>query len=313
MPDASQFNTPILMITFNRPDETKKLFDQIRMTRPTHLYVANDGPRNQNDLAAINEIREEIIKPDWPCELHTFYADANQGCKLGVSNAISWFFEDVEAGIILEDDCIPNVDFFAFCEAMLDRYRHDRRISMITGTNHLSDNLNYPPYFFSEHFNIWGWATWRRAWELYDIEMKNWPSKAAIDFLEYKYPKKVKKHFEFTFNQAQHINTWDIQWVFTCIMNHTLCITPRANLISNIGVQGVHAGGKTDAHFMPTYRFPNECYASYYPDVTLHASFDLDLHKLKSYKAQRYRDLVTLMRRLRIYEFLRKMKRKLYG
>ena len=163
-------------MVFNRPDTTAQVFETIRQAKPARLYVAADGARKEKDgeLERVAMVREIATTVDWPCEVKTLFQDKNLGCKNAVSSAISWFFEHEEQGIILEDDCLPSADFFDFCENNLEKYRSDTRIMMIAGTNYLpSENLRVP-FFFSEHFIIWGWATWRRAWQLYDLEMSSW-------------------------------------------------------------------------------------------------------------------------------------------
>ncbi len=157
---------PILLLIFNRPDLTKKVFDQIKKAKPTQLFIAADGPRvgreHEQELCAQARATVDLI--DWDCEVKTLFRDTNLGCGLGVSSAINWFFDHVEEGIILEDDCIPDLSFFSFCQTMLEQYRHDDRVAMISGTNVLpNQSVRESSYSFARYYDIWGWATWRRA------------------------------------------------------------------------------------------------------------------------------------------------------
>ncbi len=181
--EGSVLGTPVLFLIFNRPDTTTRVFEAIREARPSRLYVAADGPRadKEGEAQRCLETRKITEAVDWPCEVRRLYREENLGCKLAVSSAITWFFTHEEEGIILEDDCLPDQSFFPFCAAMLERYRDDGRIMMVLGTSLL------PPgggpdadYLFTQYFLIWGWATWRRAWEKYDIEMDGRRSATAM-------------------------------------------------------------------------------------------------------------------------------------
>lgn len=238
---SMNFNTPILFTIFNRPDTTKRVFDIIKKIQPSKLYIAADGPRTDKageDLLckATREITEDI---DWTCDVHRKYSERNLGCKLGMSSAINWFFEDIEQGIILEDDCLPVLSFFSYCEDLLKRYANNTKIKMITGDNFLmGKRFTTDSYYFSRIPSIWGWATWRRAWKEYDLNMSTYS-----DFVK---NKKIKGIFEnkkmqnywlksFSKLYAGKIDTWDGQWVYAIYNNDGISITPTVNLVSNIG------------------------------------------------------------------------------
>lgn len=257
-------NVPVLFMVFNRPDTTAKVFAKIRQARPPRLYVAADGPRPGRDGEAercksVREITEEV---DWPCEIHRLYRDENLGCKKAISSAISWFFEHEEEGIILEDDCIPDLSFFPYCQAMLERYRDEERVMMVGGSDlSLRNKESGSSYYFTSYFPIWGWATWRRAWKLYDITMSAWP-----DFKRRRGVRKAVKNramarsLEDCFDRTYHgdIDTWDFQWVLTGLLNGGLSVCPDRNLISNIGYEGAHmTSGKAIGMLMnlPRQRF----------------------------------------------------------
>ncbi len=236
--------TPVLFLIFNRPDTTQQVFNEIRKTRPNKLFIAADGPRknNSNDVLLCQHTRDIVNLIDWDCEVHTLFRNENLGCKLAVSSAIDWFFSHVDEGIILEDDCLPDQSFFLFCQELLERFRNDERIMMITGTNYLFNQFSpEESYFFSKYYIIWGWATWKRAWELYDISMANWPKFQKTAQLEWIYsdPRLINWYttmFQMAYDEK--IDTWDIQWWYSCIFQNGLCIVPKHNLISNLGLYG---------------------------------------------------------------------------
>ena len=251
----------ILLITFNRLDTTKQVFEAIKKSQPPRLYIASEGLKSEKPGVSekVQEVRDFIMNSiDWECEVFTRFRDENPGCKYAVTGAISWFFENEEMGIILEDDCVPNHSFFPFCQDLLQKYKNDERVMMITGTNYLF--LNYEmddSYFFSKYYIIWGWATWKRAWNLYEIEIHDYPKKKSEKQLEWIYSDNLLIKIYYTmFQQAYNneLDAWDIQWWYTCIFQNGLCIVPKYNLISNIGDYGLFATGGTYDEFlrMPT-------------------------------------------------------------
>jgi hypothetical protein len=237
-----QFSTPILFLVFNRPDVTQKVFNRIREVKPKYLFIAADGARidKEGEVEKCLKVRKIIDQIDWECEVKTLFREKNLGCKIAVSSAISWFFEHVEDGIILEDDCLPHYSFFNFCENLLEKYRDDKRVMMISGSNFQCGNsYGDGSYYFSRFAHIWGWATWKRAWKLYDVETKNFSK-----FIEQnKFDEVIFDHEELKrkwigdMNRVANniINTWDYQWSYAVFSNFALSATPNVNLISNIG------------------------------------------------------------------------------
>ena len=213
--------TPILLIIFNRPEKTKQLFEVINKIKPLKLYIAADGPREGNisDIELCEKAREIFSDISWNCSLKTLFREKNLGCKEAVSSAISWFFSYESEGIILEDDCIPLPDFFLFCTELLKKYRDDKRIMMISGDNFLfSKYLPKESYYFSQQTHIWGWATWKRAWDCYDIKMKSWPEIKNKKMLKNYYPDKFYEKSWLTIMEKTYngeIQTWDYQWQYT--------------------------------------------------------------------------------------------------
>ena len=249
--------TPVVFIIFNRPDTTEKVFERIRKAKPTKFLVIADGPRKDREHEAENcaQTRAIIEKVDWNCEILKNYSDSNMGCKRRVSSGLDWVFTVVEEAIILEDDCLPDITFFRFCQELLERYRHDERIMQISGTNFISKytkQILLEDYYFSDFGSIWGWASWRRAWKLYDVNMILWKefreSTFIKDYLLYDKKQCTKtKTKEWEQVSTGEIDTWDFQWGFAKKINSGLSIVPKANLISNIGFdsRATHTQGKS--------------------------------------------------------------------
>lgn len=241
-------DTAVLLIVFNRPGTTAKVFEAIREAAPSRLYIASDAPRfgHPTDVAKNREVKQIVSRVDWPCEVKTQFQEENLGCSLGPRAAFSWFFQHEEEGIILEDDCVPHKSFFYFCAEMLDKYRDNHRIISVNGSN-LGYNLNNgDSYTFSRFMNMWGWATWRRSAEAVDYELKDWKhqkqplltlySRLRQNILDtdlhwYRY---WKDKFDRTVNGGK-VTWWDWQWIYHQTRNQQLSIVPSVNLVSNIG------------------------------------------------------------------------------
>ena len=190
MNQENKFKTPILIIAWKRPKQTKELIGKIKQINPSKLYIACDGPKNENIIEdnKVKATREILLKSFEEINSKKYlFSNDNQGCKLGVSNAISWFFEHEREGIILEDDCIPHLDFFVFCQEMLETYRNDERIWSITGHNQQNNiQRGNGTYYFSKYPRSWGWATWKRCWAKYDRDITDWPNIKSKSILKNK-------------------------------------------------------------------------------------------------------------------------------
>jgi hypothetical protein len=240
----SFMNTPVVFLIFNRPETTRKVFAEIAKAKPSKLLVVADGSRPNcfGEAEKCAETRSIIERVDWDCEVLTNYSEVNLGCKHRVASGLDWVFSIVEEAIILEDDCLPDQTFFRFCEELLDRYRDDERIMSISGTNRRFDKLRtQESYYFSRYNNIWGWATWKRAWQHYDVEMKLWPKVKEEGWLKdiFREPRLVKfweKNLELAY--APDWGGWEWQWLLACWIQSGLSILPHVNLISNIGFGG---------------------------------------------------------------------------
>jgi len=262
------FDTPILLLIFNRPDITEKIFNIIKSIKPMKLYIAADGPRNnkKGDKDLCQKTRDVTNEITWDCEVKRLYRLDNLGCSEAIKTAIRWFFEHENEGIILEDDCIPNIDYFEFTSNLLNKYRHNPKIMMITGFNPQSESSNLvESYYFSRWATIWGWATWKRAWCLFDEALSEWPEYSKL-FEDDKYFESCpvfKEYLMYSFdkNYMQRDKTaWSYLWVYTMLKNDGLCIVPSVNLISNIGHEGAHqtGGGYTPYLDLPTSRINSE-------------------------------------------------------
>jgi hypothetical protein len=207
----SLFETPILFIIFNRPGPTLEVFNSIRSIQPAKLFIAADGPRAhiKNDEKSCVQARKIATSIDWDCNVKTIFQDHNMGCGLGPSKAITWFFENVQEGIILEDDCVPGKSFYLFCQTLLEYYRDNPQVMHISGDNfQYGRRRGHASYYFSDYTHNWGWATWKRAWQNYDFTLM---------------PKEYQAHI------------WDAQWELSVKKQHGFAILPNRNLVKNIG------------------------------------------------------------------------------
>ncbi|MEE9450696.1 MAG: hypothetical protein V3V72_11645 [Ignavibacteriaceae bacterium] len=304
----TKITTPVVLIIFNRPELTKRIFQEIRNVKPTALYVIADGPRKtrpgENERCILT--RNIIETVDWECKVYKNYSDVNLGCKKRISSGISWVFENTEEAIILEDDCLPHLTFFQYCEELLQKYREDERVMMISGNNFFRrSNIAEYSYYFTSFNHIWGWATWRRAWQHYDLEMKKWPKLKNSGFLLeiVKDPKSV--HYWNTILQEVYdgkINTWAYQWLFAGWVNNKLNIIPSKNLISNIGfgVDSTHTAEK-DHPFSNLPLVEMEFPLSHPPEVIRNMKTDLYETKTVHRFGMREKFVRFVKKLLRIY------------
>jgi len=232
---------PVLMLLFNRPDLTEGLIGQLRLARPDKLYIATDGPRAQVDgeRERVSAVRKLVERIDWPCEKKWLIREENLGCGVAVSSALDWFFGEVDEGIILEDDCHPDPTFFEFASEMLQRYRNDEKVFSICGSRFFPPSLNcIEPYYFSKYPSIWGWATWRRAWEHYDFSMQVLSAEEWTVIVEEACEDPLERAYWMYFLDILlrgDADTWDFQFVFTQWRKRGLTVTPGVNLVKNEG------------------------------------------------------------------------------
>lgn len=300
------FDVPILLIAWRRPHTLRQVIDAIRQIQPTRLYVACDGPspdragEAEKVLATKKVIDDEI---NWPCHVELLYSEVNQGCRIGVSRAISWFFDHVEEGIILEDDCVPHPDFFTYCSTLLDRYRHDTRVWCISGTNFQNGKWRGDgSYYFSRYNHCWGWASWRRCWQHYDPNLSQWPALRDSGLLNTIFTDPAERKYWSRIWQrlidTGLPNTWDYQWAFTCMMNNGLTALPNRNLVHNVGfgVDATHTTGKSIAPSISQGIDPRLI-----PSFVLR-HFEADRHTFKiAYLGGRFRRLVLRASDVRLF------------
>ena len=244
--------SPVLFLIFNRPDTTARVFDAIRAARPARLYVAADGPRpaRAGEAERCEQARKIATAVDWPCTVKTLFRESNLGCKHAVSSAIYWFFEQEEGGIVLEDDCLPHPTFFRFCDELLELYRHDDDVALISGDNfQFGVKRGDASYYFSRYVHIWGWASWRRTWRRYDRDCLRWPAfRDAGGLARVLGGRRVEaREWRRVFDalHANEIDTWDYQLMFAAWANSMVSIVPQKNLVTNIGfgLEATHTKG----------------------------------------------------------------------
>jgi len=249
---TNALQTPVALFVFRRPETTRRVFESISKVRPTKLLLIADGPRSdrEDEAEACRQVREIVTTVDWPCELSTNFAENNLGSQERVISGLDWVFSLVEEAIILEDDCLPDLSFFPFCQELLERYRGDSRVAAISGTNLVGKYLNTEDsYFFSQLGGNWGWATWRSQWLKYDRHLEDWPKLRKEKMLSeiFDQPKAVA-YWSRIFDEmhAQRgPDAWDYQWLFTRFKNSAFTIVPHNNLVANIGFG--HGATHTDA------------------------------------------------------------------
>jgi hypothetical protein len=235
------YNIPVLFLIFNRLDTTRKVFEVIRSIAPKKFYIASDGPRvtHGGEQEQVEKVRKYVLDTiDWDCEIKTLFREKNLGCGRAVSSAITWFFENVEHGIILEDDCLPSLSFFDYCAELLEKYKSNERIYHIAGYNPLTVINDSNTYYFSRIQHCWGWASWRRAWNQYSYDIDGLDKFVA--------QRKIKNIFKracdrkywldiFREMERHEIDTWDYQWAYSIFKNNGICINPTRNMVKNIG------------------------------------------------------------------------------
>ena len=263
--------SPVLFIVFNRPDTTLITLEAISKAKPRKLYVACDGPRpdRPDDFVNVNMVKEIVQNLSWECEVSYKFNETNLGVGRAPAEAISWFFDLEEDGIVLEDDCIASQSFFVFCESMLKKYKNDDRIMSVAGTN-ICKNVKYDSDYVYTNFPLmWGWATWRRAWKMHDTKMLDWPdvkARGSFSRLDKDRWKFHPVHVEFFTKTYESLTpNWDHQWIFAHWNKSGLAVISSKNLVSNVGFDEAASHFSTDHlgrgnltchHHMPPYSAP---------------------------------------------------------
>lgn len=250
---------PVVFVIFNRPDLTKESFESIKQYKPTKLFIVGDGPRNTEEAIVCNETKNIVLSGiDWSCEVHTNFSDTNLGCKDRVSSGITWAFShpEVDTAIIIEDDCVANQSFFPFCGELLEKYKDNHQIMMISGNNYREDKID-TSYFFTKMGHYWGWATWKRAWNLYDHHMSGWGMPPDWDCLQKLFKDGLLNRRAWTqiFNNtfSNKVISWGYRWSFSIWKNNGICIAPSNNLVRNTGFDERATHTKNKDHHLKFY------------------------------------------------------------
>jgi len=235
---------PVVLIVFNRPETVARMLERLAVLRPPRLFVVGDGPRSDrpSDGARVAAVRSQIDGIRWDCDVTTDYAAENLGCRRRVVTGLNWVFRHVEEAIILEDDCLPTESFMGYARELLDRYRDDTRIGSVCGS------LSVPripaidgDYFFSRYNLFTGWATWRRAWRLYDDAMSAVEDGRLHDILTATFEQaRARIYWEYILRRtrAGAINSWGYRWMLSCWQNSMLGVFPRCTIVENVGFGG---------------------------------------------------------------------------
>ena len=252
--------TPVVLLIYNRPELTRRAMEPIRKARPRRLFVVADGPRREEprDAEKCETARAAATEIDWPCEVLIDCASENLGCARRVSSGLDWVFDRVEEAIVLEDDCVADPSFLAFCDQILSRYLRDTRVMAVAGNNFQSGKHRCAhDYYFSRYPHCWGWATWRRAWRHFDFDMEQWSELRDNEFLNgMLMDRAATKYWTRIFDdtRAGRIDSWAYRWTFACWAQNGLTVLPRANLVSNIGFgdEATHTVRMSRFSCMPT-------------------------------------------------------------
>lgn len=253
---SSSAQNPIVLIVFNRPAHTEIVFEAIRKQRPSDLFVIADGPRmaRPSDDKLCEEVRSIVSKVDWPCNVRSNFSGSNLGPKERVGSGLDWVFNQVDRAIILEDDCLPNPDFFRFCQELLEKHNHDHRVMAVTGNNFQRGvERGTSSYYFSKYFHGWGWATWRRAWKKYEPDMPFWRTWRESEDWHQKFRDPVERFYwrkRFDRLETDGTDAWDYPFLASIWKAGALTATPNVNLVSNIGFDEVATNTKSSSSWL---------------------------------------------------------------
>jgi len=289
---SAPMRTAVAFFVFNRPDVTRTVFERIAEARPERLLVVADGPRahKPEEAALCEEVRRIATQVDWPCEVSTNFANRNLGCGWRISTGLDWVFKQVDEAIILEDDCLPAPSFFPFCEEMLERYRHDERIGIVSGCNFAHQSYQAPDsYYFSRYSFIWGWATWRRVWQAYDYSLASLDEAVARNRLLDAYgADDTASHWRRIYENTRsgQIDTWDFQFGYSLAMQSRLHICPSVNQITNLGTGRQDATHTVSDHPLGnlplgTMTFPLRHPRFVLPDLALDRYFEEQIYMIR--------------------------------
>lgn len=300
----------VLLVFFNRLQNVQKVFEQIRLARPPRLYLASDGARENvsGEKEKVEEIRKWILEHiDWECDVKTRFLEKNSGgCAYGVSGAVTWFFENEQDGIILEDDCVPSQSFFPYCEELLDKYKDNKKVWHITGYGYYQDPNAQETYYFAKIQHCWGWASWADRWKHFSLDLTNYDEKNIKNFSRHHVVRKFMKRLLRRLRNSNPKETWAWPWSFWVVANNGYCINPYKNLITNIGVEGEHYGekDKDSSHSLNTHAFEIDTMVhpktvryntkaidyiyKYHYGIGIHKFFGLERNNKNGYQEKRF-------------------------
>lgn len=229
---------PIILSVYSRPDLAEQVINAISFYKPKKIYVIADGPKDEQDISKCITARNVIERIDWECDIRKNYSEKNLGPGVRISSGITWSFKTCDRAIVLEEDCIPHPSFFHYCEELLEKYRLNEKIGLITGTCFLDGTNTTDSYYFSNYPHLWGWATWKRFWDKYSYSISDWKELKRTTFVKEKVESKYySKIWRSNFNQVMDgkIDTWDYQVIYLMWKNDQFGIVPKENLVRNIG------------------------------------------------------------------------------
>lgn len=281
---------PVLVLGFNRPNLVVDLFKSLANVQPKKIYFAVDGPRynNHTDGELVAKVQDALSVINWKCEIYTLFRESNLGLKRAVIEAIDWVFENEEVAIILEDDCLPIDEFFPFCAEALEKYWLDSKVMQISGNCFVPvSDLNCNKYYFSTLNDIWGWATWRRSWQLFEREIPDSKSPQLKKRLnDYFLKRDISRWFIRYVAEAAASDSqvWSTQWTLTLINNQGYSLVPQTNLVRNVGFSG-DATHMTDKAFQIYDKFEPRGILSHRYPIGISANRELDIQRFSIIKA----------------------------
>jgi hypothetical protein len=309
---------PVLLLGFNRADLFSEVLMAVRAAAPRELFVSLDGPRagNTADAERCAEVRGVAEAIDWAPAVHINARDGNLGCGRAVSSGISWALARVERLIVLEDDCLPDPSFFPFCDELLERFAADERVMQIAGCNWGAAAERYGgfSYAFNSFAPVWGWATWRRAWEMYEYRLESWPrfkQSGLLDGIALGRRFRSMMRYEWDVVHAGG-GTWDHQWQYAVMRNNGLSVSPSHNLCVNLGLRA-DATNLNEADFvfsklpLESMEFP----LRHPPEVARNPAVDALFEKVYWHKMGRpFRIYRRLVRNERVRRSVRKVSQR---
>jgi hypothetical protein len=285
------YSIAILVNIFNRIEPIEKLIKVLLQVKPSKLYIASDGYRThvEGEFEKVNEVREYILANiTWKCEVKTLFRENNLGCKYALHGAIQWFFKQEEKGIVLEDDILPSLAFFNFCEEMLEKYKNNKKIGSITGRNELGQCQTNLDYSFTSKFFCWGWASWSDRILDNDVELANTSIISNDIYKGLHFKEKLLVEGMIGLIKSKQVNSWAYPYYLSFRQKEQLCLIPSKNMIQNIGLDiiGAHStGGGEDSI---------EYFDSYLPRFNENIIVKVNNEFITKLIEQRYLNIITL-------------------